>query len=205
MLICKYWTKDYKHDYFFKFKGNEYRVHSIVRLTEEGKRYLGALSDEVILTECFINWNGKRCWKYEFKSVEPPFSLVNYSTDKSPNKLIKEIVIPATADYASREILGANSPVYATGIKHTKKDLEIPELRVAWLVYILVFIGAMIFKDWYVKIIIWFAAGWLLSIYRKYYIDAYTTYTHDEDSKILKKKYEIIYGIKHFKEDNTNE
>jgi hypothetical protein len=48
-------------------------------------------------------------------------------------------------------------------------------------------------------------AGWIFGLYRQAYINAYTVYTHDNDMNITKKKYEILYGIKSNKEDNTNE
>ena len=205
MLERKLLTKNYKHDYFFVFHGEKYRVHSIVRLTEQGRVYLGALKREAILTEVFINWNGKRCWKYEFRSTALNVGITNASTDVPPNKLIEEVITPATVEYASREILGTDSPFYQTGEKHTKKDWEIPEVRRGWIILIAIFIGSLIFKDWYVKLIINIVAAWIFGLYRKEYINAYTTYTHDEDTEIIKKKYDVLYGLKNNKENENHE
>lgn len=187
-----------EHKYFFEFKGEKYRVHSIVRLTDEARQYLGAWRNEVVLTEIFINHNGVTLYKYEFKSIKYNVGIINASTDRLPDDMIEEIVSPASADYASREILGTSSPVYKTenATKHSKKDWEIPELRKAWLVYILVFVGASIFADWYIQLIIRGIASVYLCKYRKPYIDAYTTYTHDEDNDIIKAKYYALYGLK---------
>lgn len=205
MLTRKLLTKDYKHDYFFEFNGEEYRVHSIVRLTEKGRLYLGALKREAILTEVFINWNGKRCWKYEFRSSALNEGVTNAATDVPPNKLIEEVITPATTEYASREILGVNSPVYQTGEKHTKKDWDIPEVRRGWVILIVIFIITSLFKNWYVQLPIRIAASWIFGLYRQAYVNAYTTYTHDEDMEIMRKKYEVLYGIKNNKGDNNNE
>lgn len=206
MLACMQVTKHYKHDYFFDFKGKKYRVHTIVRLTEEGRFYLGAWRREVILTEQYTNWDGRLCWKYEFKSISYNIGIINKSTDRPPDDLIEEIVMPASADYASREILGPSSPVYkANATKHTKKDWEIPELKRAWIIYILVFTSMSIFADWYVQLILRFLLSAYFCNYRKAILNAYTTYTHDKDSKMIKKKYETLYGVKANKEEQTNE
>lgn len=205
MLTHKLLTNNYKHDYFFEFKGEKYRVHSIVKLTEKGRLYLGALKREVILTEVFINLKGKRCWKYEFQSVALNEGITNASTDLPPNKLIEEVITPATAEYASREILGIDSPVYKKGEKHTKKDWEIPEVRRGWIILIVIFIISAFFKDWYVRLIIRIVAGWIFGLYRQEYVNAYTTYTHDEDMELFRKKYEVLYGLKNNKGDINNE
>lgn len=205
MLMCKLYTRNYKHDDFFKFKGKSYRVNSIVRLTDKGKRYLGSWGHEVILAEQFVNWNGKLCWKYRFKSINLTVGVTDYSTDVPPYKLIEEVVCEASAEYASREALGIASPYYATGTKIQKKDWEIPEVVTAWVVLILVFIGAAIFKNWYIQLIIRSIALNYFIQYRKSYINANTIYMHNEDTEILKKKYKVLYGIDFNKENDENE
>ena len=201
MLITKLYTKDYKHEYWFTFKGEKYRVHSIVKLTEEARWYFGSNSREVILTEEFVNQKGVRCWKYEYRTLGPNCHITNAVTNRTPDELIEEVVIPAKDEYASREIFGTLSPNYTTGEKHTPKDWEIPEVRNGWIILILIFIGVAIFKDWYVQLIIRIAAGWIFGLYRQAYVNAYTTYEHPEDLNILKKKYEVLYGIKQKEED----
>ena len=202
MKICKYLTANYKHDPKFKFNGKEYYVHSIVRLTEKGRQYLGAKTREVILIEQFTNYNGKLCWKYLFKSANYLVTKpVDYSTDKTPNELIDEIVIPATEAYYSRETFGINSPVYKTGIKHTPYDWQIPEMCKAWMIFLLVFVGVFIFKDVGFRWMIRVDAIYLFARYRSRCIASYTTYEHLEDRAILQKKYSILYGVNH-KEEN---
>ena len=46
MLICMDNSIDCDHDYFFEFKGQKYRVHSVVRLTDEARSYLGSMRKE---------------------------------------------------------------------------------------------------------------------------------------------------------------
>ena len=111
--------------------------------------------------------------------------------------------MPASADYAEREIFGTQASSYTKGTKHTAKDWEIPEVRTAWIYFLLIYIGVAIFKDWYVKLIIRVMVGWYFGLYRQTFVNAYTVYTHDEDNEILKKKYEIWYGVKFDKENNN--
>lgn len=204
MLIYMLTTNKYKHEYTFKFKNVKYHVHSIVYLTDEGKHYLNSRTNEAILTEVFINWNGNRCWKYEFRSGKRFGGITNASTDIPPDKLIEEVMSPASGDYMLREVCGPEWNA-SSGVKHTKKDLEIPEVRNGWIIFILVSFGAFIFKDWYITLIIQLIAACYFLIYRKMYIDANTVYTHTKDTEMLKKKYEVLYGLKNSEENKDNE
>lgn len=199
MLVCKYYTKNYKHDYFFDFQGKKYRVHSIVYLTADGQRYLGAWRRKAILTEQFTDCSGKLCWKYQFKSNKLSVGIVDYATDRPPDELIEKIVMEANSEYVEREIFGAEVSSCKPVKKQKKKDWEIPEVRRGWIVFIIIFFAAMVFKDWYIQLIIRMAAGWIFGMYRKAYMDAYTTYIYDENTEMLTQKYEVLYGTK---EDN---
>jgi hypothetical protein len=169
-------------------------VHSIVRLTEEGRIYFGAQKREVILTEVFTDHKDVLWWKYEFRSVSyTTYKPINKSTTRSPNELIEEVVMEASADYTERQIFGTDSPLHTMGKKIVKKDWEIPEVMTGWIVFILVIIGVVIFKDWYVQLLLRGIAGYVFAKYRKAHIDARTTYEYNEDTEIEAKKYEILY------------
>lgn len=200
MLCHQYYTKDYEHEYLFTFKNKKYLVYSIVKLTKQGKMYLETTKDNVILTEHFINLDGKECWTYNVGWSHAINKPLYVSTDKHPNQLIDEIVVPANIDYTERELFGTQAASYSNGIKNTPKDWEIPEMRKAWIYLIMIFIGVSIFKDWYVKLIIRIVSTWFFITYRSTYINVYTTYTHEEDAEMLKKKFEILYGVKFNKE-----
>ena len=207
MLLIQQNSSHYDHDYFFEFKGEKHRVHSVVCLTEEGRTYMGFARREVILIEVYFDKHiGRTFWKYQGKDWKYNIGIRHKSTDRPPDEIIEKVVASASADYASREMFGIDSPVYKTNAtKHTKKDWEIPEVRRGWIWVILIFIFSFVFKDWYVQLLIKVGAGWLFYIYRRAYMEAYTSYTHDEDSEILKQKFWALYGLKHNKEDNDNE
>ena len=205
MLVYMLSTNKYKHEYSFKFKDEKYHVYSIVRLTDWGKRYLNSHTDEAILTEVFINWNENRCWKYEFKTAKPSRCIVSACTDVPPEKLIEEVVSPASGEYMLREVCGPQMYSLKASEKHVKKDWDIPEVRTGWIIFFAVSLCAFIFKDWYVIAMIQIAAICFFCTYRKQYIDANTTYTHNKDMGMLKKKYEVLYGLKDNKENTNHE
>ena len=193
MLLYNLSTINYKQKYHFEFKGKVYFTHSIVRLTDEGMRYFGSIKKEVILTESFVNHHGVDCWKYMFRSASWSVGITDASTDRNPDELIEEVIMPASAGYSEREIFGRDAPSYTNGKKISKKDWEIPELRTYWIIFILVNIFSLIFKPWIIKVAIWVFSGWIFGTYRKAYIDTYTVYQHDEDLEFQKKKSEVLY------------
>lgn len=206
MVVVQELAYKNEHEYFFEFKGQQYRVHSVVKLTEKGRVYLGFARREVILTEVYYYPSGRKMWKYQGKDIKYNVGIQNKSTDTLPDEIIEEVITPASAEYASREMLGRESSFYqVNGTKHTKKDWEIPELKRAWIVFIVFFVAVSIFQDLILQTILRLIAVWIFSIRRQAYIEAYTTYTHDEDSDIIKHKYHALYGFKINREDDNNE
>ena len=205
MIMFQLYTKKYRHVYDFQFKGQTYLTHSIVKLTEYAQIQFRTSKSEVILLEHYFDNDNRECWTYEIGWSHNISRPLRVSTDIPLKKIIEEITVPATQGYVEREVLGVNAPSFKTGKKITIKDWEIPEVLAGWIVYFLVFIGAFIFKDWYVKAIIWAAAGWIFGLYRQAYVNAYTVYMHDEDIELDKKKLEVLYGVKTNKEGDNNE
>ena len=196
MRYYKLITDKYKHDYFFEFNGEKYKTHSIVKLSEYGKLYLGAFKNEAILKEQFLFCDKKLCWKYEFMSSALNEGITNISTDEPPEKMIDDIIFPADEKYVLLEEFGVHSQHSDTVIKETKKDYEIPELRSGWIKFILFFLCVIIFKDWYVRLILRIIACIVFGMYREKYINAYTIYKNPENYDMLKNKYKVLYGIK---------
>ena len=204
MFHYKLLTNKYKHEYSFEFNDQKYLVHSAVKLSDQGKKYLQSLTYEAILTEVFYYFDGRKCWTYEFRDINFPCGATRASTDVPPHELIEEVVTPASGGYMLREIVGPEWGAEPSK-KQTKRDLEIPEVRTGWIIFTLVSIFAFIFKDWYITATIHIAAIIWFAKYRQQYINANTIYTHDEDTEMLKKKYEILYGLKNDKEHIDNE
>ena len=197
-------TSQYKQIGNFEFKGKTYLTHSIVKLNKDAQFHLNTYDDEAILTEHYIDHQGRHHWKYRIRSDRSPWVILYASTIYSPDELLTEVILKASEGYNEREILGIAAPSYTKGEKHVPNDWEIPSLMTGWIIYALVFLASFIFKDWYITIAIQWIACYVFALYRKTLKDAYTSYTHKEDEKYLKKKYEVLYGVK-FDEDKKDE
>lgn len=199
----RYWkiypehSKNYKNEYTFHFKDEKYLVYSVVTLTDKAKLMFGTSHDDALLIEHYWDSRGVECWSYMVQRTinccDGPYKR---STDCPIEKIIKEVKIPATEGFAQREILGTKAPLYTSGKKVAKKDWEIPQVIQGWIQLAVVFFAVEIFQPWYVKLIIRLIAGWVFSLHRQAYIDAFTVYIRDEDEELLKAKHRIYYGTK---------
>lgn len=193
MVKTSLFTKNYNHTYSFTFQGKFYIVYSAVILSENGKSKLGVTKDQVILTEHFTYYNGKECWTYEVGWKSGVNMPLRVTTDIPPEELIERVSIPGTLGYLERELFGDKATSYKQGKKVTTPDYKIPGLMSKWVIFILVCIGAMLFKDWYVKVIIWTVAGWVFGAYHHAYKNAFTTYIHDEDLELIQARIEARF------------
>ena len=190
MVHYKEFTKNYEHQDFFSFQKNNYRVHSIVKLTDQGRKILKSRTNKVILTEQFIWIRDKICWKYEFNKW--PGGRISAITDIPPNEMIESIVMEASMEHASIETLGSNSPYYKTGKKYSKKDWQIPEVLIGWIIFIAICFVTEVFKETLIKASIRGVALYFFWPYRSVYINKYTFYMRDEDIPILREKQKIL-------------
>lgn len=177
-------TKHYKQSYVFEFKGEKYLTYSKVKLTKYGMRYLETTKEVVQLIEQFIYYNGTTCWKYALDwKYDSALGMhpISISTDEPPEKLIEEVIQPATIEYLEHVITG--KPMSNQTVKKiTLKEWEIPGLMTGWTVFILVYIGIFIFKDWIIRFILWNIVGWYFSFWRQKLVNAHTIYKYEENT-----------------------
>ena len=192
MLEFNELTNKYKHCDVFAFHGNQYYTHSIVKLTPYGKLFLQSVTINVVLTEEFVWWNGKTCWKYHFRRW--PSGITTAITDEPPDKLIECIAISASKEYSSIETLGSMSPYYFTGRKRVITYASDKNTAKKWLIFIGIFIVAEIFKYPEFK---WFIRGmtiFMFMAHRIYNKKQNTVYIRDEDIPIIRETCNILYG-----------
>ena len=204
MLYKKLITSQYDHSHIFNFNGKDYFVHSIVRLTDYGKQYLGARKRDAILKEHFKYRDGRLCWTYEFIGNSYNYYTTTATTDVRPEKLIEKILCPAGDMYCIREELVRMKvpvPKDESAIAISAKDWEIQEVRQGWITWGIFCIFILFFKDWYVKSLLFSIAGVIFGMYRQMYKNAYTYYKYPEDEKIEKMKYQTLYEVKEINED----
>lgn len=167
--------KQYSNEYGFDFNGKHYLMCSIVQLSETGKRYLNVNRDDAVLIECRIEPTGERKWLYEVGWIYGARNAPKIaSTTASPDMVINNVLVAATKEYLEIELFG-----YSDGLKQKCKlhDWEVGEVAFGWILFIIVFLGVCVFKDWYVRLIIRICASMIFGLYRQTYIEAYSTYT----------------------------
>ena len=204
MLYYKFMTQQYHHEYLFYFYDKPYSVHSIVRLTEYGKQYLGARKRDAILKEHFKYSDDRLCWTYEFIGNSYNYYTTTATTDVPPEQLIEKILCNASDMYCIREELirkGVPVPKDSGAIIVSSKDWDIQEVRRGWIAWGLTCIGILFFKDWYVKSLLFAVSGVIFGVYRQLYKDAYTCYMYPEDDTINKMKRQTLYEIKEIEEN----
>lgn len=199
-------TSRYKQKFTFEFKGKQYRAHSIVRLKPKARLALGALKNEAIIAESFINWNNIECWRYMCNSTAFTTKVRSVVTDMSPEDVIEEIIMEAPEKYSSRQIYGKNSPYFKENqIRHASKDWEFPELIIGWIVFIIAFWAVEIFNDELFKAYLRAIAWTIFAGYRKSIIDETVWYEYPEDEKIEKLKQCVLYENKTIEECGLDE
>lgn len=147
-------TKDYRHKYFFEFKGKLYPINSYVKLTQEGKKYLETTFDNVQLTQhFFIDDKGLECWTFVTDFIDWPVRPFRISTDKPLEELIEEVI--------------QLEPQNSASIKVQLKDWEVPDVVAGWICFAIFFIMVEIFKDWSIKLILRIVVGWYFGLWRQ--------------------------------------
>lgn len=204
MLHNKLLTNEYYHEHLFYFNGQPYYVHSIVRLTEYGRQYLGARKRDAILTEHFKYRDGRPCWTYHFIGNSWNYYTTTATTDVPPEQLIEKILCKAGDMYCLREEFirqGIPVPKYENAVTITTKDWDIPEVRQGWIMWILSWFVIILFKDWYMKSLLFAISSIIFGMYRETYKNAYTCYQYPEDEKIKQLKQKVLFDIKEIEDD----
>lgn len=160
---CKYFD-------YFEFNGKKYSIGAFVNLTKNGESYFlrdagyGFIRGGFRLVDHFIDGNGIEQWTYFIgKSYETGTPFVRH-TRKTPDELIDSVFC--------KEI---DESIHTTGeLKVTFKepnyspqDWEVKGVMTGWFVMGLVWIAALVFKDWWITLLIQISAGWYFGSWRE--------------------------------------
>ena len=139
---CKYFD-------YFEFKGKKYPIGAYVNLTESGERHIlsghghGFIRGNFRLVDCFIDNEGVKRWKYIIGKSYNSNMYYFQTTNKTPDELISSVLC-AEIDkdiYSLGELqVDFKEPNYFP------KDCEVEGVAFGWVMLILVWIGAFIFK-----------------------------------------------------------
>jgi hypothetical protein len=161
---------DFKYFNYFEFNGKKYPIGAYVSLTGDGERHVlsghghGFLKGNFRLVDHFINDKGIEKWEYIIGKSYDSNIYYFHTTNKSPDELIKTVLC-----------LAMNETVHIPGElqvefkepNYDPKDTEVKGVAVGWLVMILVWIGAFIFKDWWITLLIQIGAGVYFGAWRE--------------------------------------
>lgn len=123
------------HQYFndFKYNNKTYFINSVVKLTEDAQKFLGAdnIYSQIIQHE--VTNTGKEVWAYVVKIVEG--NVYHTFTTVPPDQLVEEITTPTILAERGK----CKTEYYS--------DFEDPDVIVGWIAYVVVMIGSLIFID----------------------------------------------------------
>ena len=159
---CKYFD-------YFEFKGKKYPIGAYVDLTENGKKYFlrdaghGFIRGNFRLVDHYITDKGIEEWKYIIGMPYGGGMPFFRSTRKSPDELVNSVLCMEIDEtvYTPGELkVEFKEPNYFPN------DWEVNGLMIGWFVMVLVWIGAFIFKDWWITLVIQIGAGWYFGNWR---------------------------------------
>lgn len=161
---------DFKYFNYFEFNGKKYPIGAYVNLTDDGWYYMlndrgyGFIRGNFRLVDHFITDKGIEKWEYIIgRSYETNTPFLK-STTKTPDELITEV-----------KCVEINEDVYTPGELEVEfkepnyfpNDWEVEGVMFGWFIVALVWIGALVFKDWWITLLIQIGAGWYFGSWRE--------------------------------------
>lgn len=161
---------DFKYFNYFEFNGAKYPIGAYVDLTDDGRYDMlcdhgyGFIRGNFRLVDHFINDKGVEKWEYiigrSYEANSPFFK----TTTKSPDELI-----------AAVKCAELNEALDTPGDLHVEfkepnylpKDWEVEGVMFGWFMMAIVWIGALVFKDWWITLLIQICAGWYFGSWRE--------------------------------------
>lgn len=162
---CKYFN-------YFEFRGKKYPIGSFVTLNDHGMRDMfyskgyNYVKGGFRLVDHYITDNGREEWKYFIGHIYNSTTPVIHVTHIPPDELLSEVLqkeMDETVDTPGElQVEFKESSFY-----YSPKDWEVKGVMFGWLVMLLVWIGAFIFKDWWITLLIQIVAGWYFGSWRE--------------------------------------
>jgi len=157
---------------YFEFNGKKYPLGTPIKFTKEGTYKMvnngsyGYNKSGFRLADHFFDCRGKECWTYiigwdgkrpifQQTYVKPEVYISEVLYSNIDNILNENTFVPGKLELEFKE------PNYSP------KDSEVSGVGVGWIVFVLVWIGAFLFKDWWIVLIIQIIAIWSFGFWRE--------------------------------------
>lgn len=158
---------------YFDFQGKKYTIGTFVKLTEKGHRELYRNSgcnfgnNNVRLVNYYTDCNNKKEWTYIIGwHVYPDRSKrpILHSTNLNPDIVISEVLYPAIDETVNKP---GELKVEFKEPNYNPSDSEVEGVVFGWVVFFVIWIGAFVFKDWWIVLLIQISAGWYFGNWRE--------------------------------------
>lgn len=158
--LCHY--DNFKYFDYFEFNGEKYPIGAYVELTKDGDFHLlknagrSFIRGDFRLVDHYITDNGIEEWEYIIGHSHDGNMPYFRSTRKSPDELIDHVLCQKIDEtvYTPGELkIEFKTPNYFP------MDWEVEGVMFGWFVIVLVWIGALVFKDWWITLLIQIGAG----------------------------------------------
>ena len=152
---CKYFD-------YFEFNGKKYPIGAYVDLTESGQNYFlrdagyGFIRGGFRLVDHYITDKGIEEWKYIIGRSYETSSPFFRSTRQTPDELINKVLC---AEIDETVYTPGELQVTFKEPNYSPNDWEVNGVMFGWFVMVLVWIGALVFKDWWITLLIQIGAG----------------------------------------------
>lgn len=161
---------DLKYFNYFEFGGKKYPIGAYVNLTENGEYHMlhdrgySFMRGNFRLVDHFIDDKGVERWKYIIGKSYKSNLYYFQTTDKTPDELISNVLCA--------EI---NETIYTPGELQVEfkepnyfpKDWEVEGVIFGWFVMVLIWIIALVFKDWWITLLVQIGACWYFGNWRE--------------------------------------
>lgn len=158
---------------YFDFNGKQYVIGALVRLTEKGHRELyrnsgyNFVKNGVRLVDYHTDSKNTKSWRYIIGwHMYPDGSKrpVLHSTNLEPDVIVSEVLYPSINEVIDKP---GELQVEFKEPNYNPSDCEVEGVVSGWVVFFVIWIGAFVFKDWWIVLLIQISAGWYFGNWRE--------------------------------------
>lgn len=167
---CLAHSDEATHLNYFEFRGKKYPIGSYVTLNDRGtldmvyNQGYNYVKGGFRLVDHYFTNNGREEWLYFIGHLYNSTMPVVHCTHISPDELLSEVLnkeFDEQIDTIGELQVEFNEPNYSP------KDWEVEGVMFGWCVMIIIWIFALVFKDWWIKLLIQIGAGWYFRMWRE--------------------------------------
>ena len=147
---------------YFEFKAKKYPIGAYVKLTDRGTYELlrghgyNYVRDGFRLVDHYVTEHGNEEWTYIIGHIRNSTIPVLHCTNIRPEELVVEVLCQEID--GTKQTTGELQVVFKEP-NYFPKDWEVDGVMTGWFVMAIVWIAALVFKDWWITFLIQIGAG----------------------------------------------